>query len=85
MTPYERSADHLAQEFRMPVARNPGVTSLVDILDRVLDQGIRVGGRPDAPWTAPPAGPGKLHVTVEAVNTHLEPPAPPPGMTGTGA
>ncbi|SEU16403.1 hypothetical protein [Stigmatella erecta] len=69
----------------MPVARNPGVTSLVDILDRVLDQGIRFEVRPHAPRTGPLSGPDRLHLTVEAVDTHLEPPAPPPGMTGTGA
>jgi gas vesicle structural protein len=69
----------------MPVARNPGVTSLVDILDRVLDQGIRFDVRPNAPRPGPLSGPAPLHITVEAVDTHLEPPAPPPGMTGTGA
>ncbi|MDC0714106.1 hypothetical protein POL68_36915 [Stigmatella sp. ncwal1] len=69
----------------MPVARNPGITSLVDILDRALDQGIRFDVRPNATLASPLPGTEKLRITVEAVDTHLEAPAPPPGLTGTGA
>ncbi|ADO70131.1 hypothetical protein [Stigmatella aurantiaca] len=69
----------------MPVARNPGITSLVDILDRVLDQGVRFEVRPNAVLTSPQRGTERLLITVEAVDTHLETPVPPPGMTGTGA
>jgi hypothetical protein len=69
----------------MPVTRNPGGTSLVDILDRVLDQGIRFAPRNGAAWVQPsvpaPGGP----IVVESVETHLEPPGGPSVKTGTGA
>lgn len=69
----------------MPVARNPGNTSIVDILDRVLDQGIRLEGWPRSALmgTQPPSGP--IRITVEAVETHLERPPVPSGKSGTGA
>ncbi|WP_224372928.1 hypothetical protein [Hyalangium versicolor] len=68
----------------MPVARNPGSTSLVDILDRVLDQGIRFEERPHAALAAahPPLEQGRI--VIAAVETHLEPPGASPGKTGTG-
>jgi len=69
----------------MPVTKNPGSTSLVDLLDRVLDQGIRFaqgpGAAPAEPATAAPGG----RIVVESVETHLESPGVPPGKTGTGA
>lgn len=69
----------------MPVTRNPGGTSLVDILDRVLDQGIRFAQGPgvEPPRTSALAPGGRL--TVESVHTHLEQTGEPPGKTGTGA
>ena len=67
----------------MPVTRNPGSTSLVDLLDRVLDQGIRFAQGPGAEL-ARPAAPGS-RIVVESVETHLEQPGVPPGKTGTGA
>jgi hypothetical protein len=69
----------------MPVARNPGNTSIVDILDRVLDQGIRVEGWPRSAMTGPRPPVGLLRVTVEAVETSLERPPVSPGKSGTGA
>ncbi|WP_224241564.1 hypothetical protein [Hyalangium gracile] len=69
----------------MPVARNPGSTSLVDILDRVLDQGIRFEGgvRPPLMEGRTPEEQGRI--VVAAVETHLEHPQSAPGKTGTGA
>lgn len=69
----------------MPVTRNPGGTSLVDILDRVLDQGIRFAQGPgvEPARTSALASGGRL--VVESVHTHLERPGVPPGKTGTGA
>lgn len=69
----------------MPVTRNPGGTSLVDILDRVLDQGIRFAPGSGAEWVRPsvPAPGGRI--AVESVETHLEPPGGPPVKPGTGA
>lgn len=67
----------------MPVTRNPGGTSLVDILDRVLDQGIRFVPGPGAGLTRPSTSEGRI--VVESVETHLEPPGVPPGQPGTGA
>lgn len=69
----------------MPVVRNPGNTSLVDILDRVLDQGIRVEAWPHAALTESPPPSERVRLVVEAVETHLEPSGEPPGKTGTGA
>jgi len=69
----------------MPVARNPGNTSIVDILDRVLDQGIRVEGWPRSAMTGPRPPVGQLRVTVQSVETYLEHPLVSPGKSGTGA
>jgi len=69
----------------MPVARNPGNTSIVDILDRVLDQGIRVEGWPRSAMTGPRPLVGQLRVTVQSVETYLERPPVSPGKSGTGA
>ena len=69
----------------MPVARNPGNTSLVDILDRVLDQGIRFEGNPRAALTQGRTPPEQRRIAVAAVETHLESPENAPGKTGTGA
>ena len=69
----------------MPVTRNPGGTSLVDILDRVLDQGIRFAQAPGAQHARPSAPAPGGRVVVESVELHLEPPGVPPGQTGTGA
>jgi hypothetical protein len=69
----------------MPVARNPGNTSIVDILDRVLDQGIRVEGWPRSAMTGPRPPVGQLRVTVQSVETYLERPPVSPGKSGTGA
>jgi hypothetical protein len=69
----------------MPVTRIPGSTSLVDILDRVLDQGIRFAQGPGAPLASPPAPAPAGRIVVESVETHLEPSGVPPGKTGTGA
>ena len=69
----------------MPVARNPGSSSLVDILDRVLDQGLRF--EPE-PRTSPSSGgtPGqKGRIVVTAVETHLERPEDSAGKTENGA
>ncbi len=68
----------------MPVARNPGNTSMIDILDRVLDQGLRIEGWPRSALVAPPP-PQPLRLRVAAVETHLEHPPGAPGKTGTGA
>jgi hypothetical protein len=69
----------------MPVARNPGSTSLVDILDRVLDQGIRFEGGPRAALTQGRTPPEPGRIVVAGVETHLERPKDAPGKTGTGA
>jgi hypothetical protein len=69
----------------MPVARNPGNTSIVDILDRVLDQGIRFEAWPRSALKGPRLVEGPIRITVEAVETHLEHPAVSSGKTGTGA
>lgn len=66
----------------MPVARNSGSTSLVDILDRVLDQGIRFEAWPQAARSSARPDTGTPRITVKSVETHLEPPVP---STGTGA
>jgi hypothetical protein len=68
----------------MPVTRNPGSTSLVDILDRVLDQGIRFAPASSEALARPPAPAPGSRIVVESVTTHLEPPEVPPGKTGTG-
>jgi hypothetical protein len=62
----------------MPVARNPGSTSLVDILDRVLDQGIRFARESGATQGRPPAPAQGGRIVVESVQTHLEQPEVPP-------
>jgi hypothetical protein len=69
----------------MPVARNPGSTSLVDILDRVLDQGVRFDGEPRAVKTGSPAPTERARIVVTALDTHLEHPGASSGKTGTGA
>ncbi|HYH95259.1 hypothetical protein [Hyalangium sp.] len=69
----------------MPVARNPGSTSLVDILDRVLDQGIRFAQGPGAAVPKPPVPAQGGRIVVEAVETYLDRPGMPPEKTGTGA
>lgn len=69
----------------MPVARNPGSTSLVDILDRVLDQGIRFEGWPRTALTEGRTPKEQGRIVVVAVETHLEHPENAPGKTGTGA
>jgi hypothetical protein len=69
----------------MPVARNPGSTSIVDILDRVLDQGIRIEGWPGSALLGPRPASGPIRITVEAVETHLERPPLSSGKTGSGA
>jgi gas vesicle structural protein len=69
----------------MPVARNPGSTSLVDILDRILDQGIRFEQGPRAALTGARAPTEQGRIVVAAVETHLHHPEAPPGKTGTGA
>jgi gas vesicle structural protein len=68
----------------MPVARHPGSTSLVDILDRVLDHGIRFARGPEAAQTRPPLA-ERARIVVEAVETHLEAPQLPPGKQEIGA
>jgi hypothetical protein len=69
----------------MPVARNPGSTSLVDILDRVLDHGIRFAQGSGAALAKPPAPAQGGRIVVEAVETYLERPGLPPEKPGTGA
>lgn len=69
----------------MPVARNPGSTSLVDILDRVLDQGIRFTQGPEATLKRPGPPTGQVRIVVEAVETYLESPEVPPGKQEIGA
>lgn len=69
----------------MPVTRNPGGTSLVDILDRVLDQGIRLAPQSGSAWVRPSAPTPGGRLAVQSVETHLEPPRAPPEKTGTGA
>jgi hypothetical protein len=69
----------------MPVARNPGSTSIVDILDRVLDQGIRLEGWPRSALMGPRPPSGLIRISVEAVETHLERPPLSSEKTGTGA
>lgn len=67
----------------MPVARHPGSISLVDILDRILDHGIRFTQGPGAAQTSPPAE--RARIVVEAVETYLEHPQVPPGKQEIGA
>jgi hypothetical protein len=69
----------------MPVARNPGSSSLVDILDRILDHGLRFtqGPRVSQSTSQPPAE--RARIVVEAVETYLEHPKVPPGKQETGA
>lgn len=69
----------------MPVARHPGSTSLVDILDRVLDHGIQFTQGPEAAQTRPPSPAERVRIVVEAVETYLEHPKVPPGKQETGA
>ncbi len=69
----------------MPVARNPGSTSLVDILDRVLDQGLRFTQGPEAARTRPGPPVGQVRIVVEAVETYLERPEVPPEKQEIGA
>lgn len=69
----------------MPVARHPGSTSLVDILDRVLDQGIRFTRGPEAAQWSPPTPGERVRIVVEAVETYLEHPKVPPGKQEIGA
>jgi gas vesicle structural protein len=69
----------------MPVARNPGSTSLVDILDRVLDQGIRFTQGPEAVQKRQSPPVDRVRIVVEAVETYLERPEEPPGKQETGA
>jgi hypothetical protein len=61
----------------MPVERTAGSTSLVDVLDRVLDRGLRwdpsvrvLPGRASPPWSAE-----RIVVTFMDVRTEA-PPAP---------
>lgn len=51
----------------MPVERTSGTTSLLDVLDRVLDGGIRVEARDRAALRtlSPEAGTPRLTVTVD--------------------
>jgi hypothetical protein len=72
------------QERRMPVSRHPGSTSLVDLLDRVLDQGIRFEDWRHAARTGTRTDGEQGRIVVEAVDTHQESPEIPPGQTGTG-
>jgi hypothetical protein len=69
----------------MPVARNPGSSSLVDILDRILDHGLRFTQGPGVSQSTshPPAE--RVRIVVEAVETYLEHPKVPPGKQETGA
>jgi len=69
----------------MPVARHPGSTSLVDILDRVLDHGIRFTRGPEAARTQPPSPAERVRIVVEAVETYLEHPKAAPGKQEIGA
>jgi hypothetical protein len=73
----------------MPVTRNPGNTSLVDILDRVLDRGIRFDVWPSRVLAGARPPERRFRIVVEALETHLRSPEPspeaPPGKTGTGA
>jgi gas vesicle structural protein len=69
----------------MPVARNPGSTSLVDILDRVLDQGIRFEVWPPVAQAGARSPEGRFRIVIEGLETHLARPELPPGKTGTGA
>jgi hypothetical protein len=69
----------------MPVTRNPGSTSLVDILDRVLDQGIRFAQGPGTAQATPVTPATEGRIVIESVETHLAPPGVLPGKTGTGA
>jgi hypothetical protein len=69
----------------MPVARNPGSTSLVDILDRILDQGVRFEGSPRTVKPGTDASTARARIVVASVETYLERPGTSPGKTGTGA
>jgi hypothetical protein len=69
----------------MPVARHPGSTSLVDILDRVLDHGLRFPQGPGVPPSPPHPPAERVRIAVEAVETYLEHPEVPPGKQETGA
>jgi hypothetical protein len=69
----------------MPVARHPGSTSLVDILDRILDHGLRFPQRPGVPRSTPHPPEERVRIAVETVETYLEHPKVPPGKQETGA
>jgi hypothetical protein len=69
----------------MPVARNPGSTSLVDILDRVLDHGLRFTGGPGVAQSTPHSPAERVRIVVDTVETYLERPEVPPGKQETGA
>jgi hypothetical protein len=69
----------------MPVVKNPGNTSLVDILDRVLDHGIRIEAWPRVALEGARSPAEPVRLVVESVETHLEPPEGAPVKTGTGA
>jgi hypothetical protein len=69
----------------MPVARNPGSSSLVDILDRVLDQGLRFEPGPRAPPSSAGTPVQKGRIVVTAAETHLERSEGSAGKTESGA
>lgn len=57
----------------MPVERTSGTTSLLDVLDRVLDRGIRFSGTDKAALPTLDVGEGTARLVV--VDANLEAPA----------
>jgi hypothetical protein len=70
----------------MPVERTSGTASLLDILDRVLDRGIRLDARDRTALLALSPRAGTVRLVVTPMDSTLEAaPADPPGGRAMGA
>jgi hypothetical protein len=70
----------------MPVERTSGTTSLLDILDRVLDRGVRFDARDRAILLALSPRAGTVRIVVAPMNATPPPaPADPSGPRSLGA
>ncbi len=69
----------------MPVERTSGTSSLLDILDRVLDQGIQLEASAREALAAPSPGRGPVRLVVTAGSSPTEVPEPAARARGSGA
>jgi hypothetical protein len=68
----------------MPVERTSGTTSLLDILDRVLDRGVRFEARDRLTLLALSPREGTVRIVVAPMDS-TQLPATPPGPRSIGA